>query len=72
MKIKIKKDECLFSEAGLHICDQNGIALVATEDTECEIADEHYERVKQLIIEHRLRYGFDENGDIPEQKAKEE
>jgi hypothetical protein len=70
MKIKIKKNECLFSEEGLHICDQNGIALTASEDTECEIAEEHFERVKQLVISHRLRYGFDEDGNIPQPKEE--
>ena len=65
MKIKIRKNEALFSQEGLHILDEKGIAILAQEDTECDIAEEHVERVKQIVIAQRLRYGLDENGDVP-------
>lgn len=63
MNIKILKDEYLFSNEGLHICDENGIAIKATEDTDCDVADEHFERVKELVISGRILKGLDENGD---------
>ena len=74
MKIKIRKNEALFSQEGLHILDEKGIAVLAQEDIECDIAEEHFERVKQIVIAQRLRYGLDENRDVPvvEEPAIEE
>jgi len=65
MKLTIKKGEELFSEQGFHILGSDDIAIVASEDTECEIAEEHFERVKEIVVSKRLKYGFDEYGNIP-------
>lgn len=66
MKLKILKGEALFSEQGLHILGSDDVAVIASEDTECEIAEEHFERVKGIVISNRLKYGFDEYGNIPQ------
>jgi hypothetical protein len=68
MKMKILKGEYLFSEQGTHICDENGFALIAEEDTECHILPEHLERVQALVIEDRVLRGLDAEGNpIPEE-----
>lgn len=73
MKIQILKGEYLFCEQGTHVCDENGFAKIAEEDTECEISDEHYERVRNLVVSDREFRGLDANGiplsiepDVPE------
>ena len=66
MKLKILKGEALFSEQGLHILGSDDVAVIASEDTECEIAEEHFDRVKELVVSNRLKYGFDEDGNIPQ------
>lgn len=72
MRIKIFKDEHLFSEQGLHICDARGFATTAAEDTECEVSDEHAERVLNIIAADRKRRGLDENGNpLPEEATGE-
>lgn len=68
MLIKILKGEELFSKQGTHICDSNGIAIVAIEDTECEI-DDRIETVKNILKQKRLDRGLDEDGNpIPQQE----
>ena len=62
MKIKILKDEYLFSEQGTHVCDAQGFAIKASEDVECEVSDEHAERIKELLKAERLNRGLDEEG----------
>lgn len=62
MKIKILKDEYLFSEQGTHVCDKHGFAIKASEDVECEVNEEHAERVKALLKASRLNAGLDEEG----------
>lgn len=61
MKIKILKGEWLYSKQGTHICDENGIAKVATEDTECEVS-ERVEIVLELVKQHRASQGLDAQG----------
>mgnify|MGYP003329526729 CR=1 FL=1 len=66
MKIKILAGEYLISEQGTHICDSNGFAMRAEEDTECEIK-ERVDVVLEIIKNDRLNHGLDENGNpIPE------
>lgn len=62
MKIKILKDEYLFNEQGLHIIDENGFAIKATEDTECEVS-ERADFILELLKVERNNRGLDENGD---------
>ena len=64
MIIKILKDEYLFSYQGTHICDEKGMAIKASEDTDCDIAEEHHQRVYDLIIADRAFKGLDENGNL--------
>lgn len=64
MKIKILKDEYLFSEQGTHVCDEHGFAIKASENVECEVNEEHAERVKALLKENRLNAGLDEEGNL--------
>lgn len=71
MKLKILKGEALFSEQGLHIIGSDDVAIIASEDTECEIAEEHFEQVKGIVVSNRLKYGFDEDGNIPQPKQEE-
>ncbi len=61
MLIKILKGEELFSKQGTHICDSKGIALVATEDTECEV-DDRIDMVKSILKQKRLDRNLDEEG----------
>ncbi len=61
MLIKILKGEEIFSEQGLHICDDNGIAIITSEDTECEV-NERVDFVQQLLTEKRLNRGLDKDG----------
>lgn len=68
MKIKILKDEYLFSEVGTHICDEKGFAIKASEDTECEVEDSHVERVQALLTVDRANRGLDSNGNVVEPK----
>lgn len=73
MKIKILKDEYLFSEQGTHVLDEQGFAVLAQEDCECEVSDEQVERVSALLKAERNFKGLDENGNpIPEQPQPEE
>jgi hypothetical protein len=60
--MKIRKGEELFNEQGLHILNSKGIAIVAEQDTECDILPEHLDRVKQIIVSNRLAKGLDEEG----------
>lgn len=70
MLIKILKGEELFSKEGTHICDGNGIAIVATEDTECEVND-RIDIVKNILKQKRLDRGLDEDGNpVPEQEKE--
>lgn len=62
--MKILKDEYLFDSNGLHILDDRGIATRATEDVECEVDEQHLERVIAIVIKDRARRGLDANGDI--------
>jgi hypothetical protein len=72
MKIKILKGEYLFSENGTHICDNLGFAKIADEDVECEINEEHFDRVQDLITSDRLFRGLDAEGNkIPEPQPEE-
>ena len=72
MKIKLLKDDYIFSETGTHICDSDGFALKATEDSEFEIGDEHFERVSNLVVADRLSRGLDADGKrIPKPKPQE-
>jgi hypothetical protein len=64
MIIKILKDEYLFSNEGTHICDENGIAIKASEDTDCDIAEVHHQRVYDLVVSNRAFRGLDENGNL--------
>lgn len=67
MKIKILKDEYLFSEQGAHVLDARGIAIRASDDIEVEVLDEHVERVKDILTQGRLIRGLDADGiPIPE------
>lgn len=60
--MKILKGEHLFNKDGLHILDSKGIAIVADQDTECEISPEHLDRVQKIVIENRLAKGLDADG----------
>lgn len=62
MKIKILKGEYLFNEEGTHICDSSGFARIAEEDVDCEINDEHFERVQNLVVSDRQFRGLDADG----------
>jgi len=62
MKMMIKKGEYIFSEQGTHVCDESGIAIRAEADVECEINEEHYPRVSDLVSADRLHRGLDING----------
>ena len=53
MKLQILKGEYLFSEQGTHVLDERGFAVQAQEDCECEVSEEHYERVSQLVASDR-------------------
>lgn len=62
MIIKILKGEHLFSEAGTHVCDANGIAIAASVDTDCEVDDIHAERVLNIVTQDRANRGLDPEG----------
>jgi len=73
MKLQILKGEYLFSEQGTHVLDERGFAIPAEENCECEVSDEHVERVSALLKAERNFKGLDENGNpIPEQPQPEE
>lgn len=61
MLIKILKGEQIFSEQGVHVCDERGFAIVASEDTDCEVTD-RIEIVKQILKDQRAMRGLDEDG----------
>lgn len=48
-KILIKAGEPLWTPQGTHLLDENGIAVLAEEDTICEIDDSKAEMVIQII-----------------------
>lgn len=62
MKIKIFKGECLYSEAGTHVCDERGFAITASEDTEVDIHDQEASRVMMLLELERMVRGLDRDG----------
>lgn len=62
MKIKILKDEYIFSKIGLHVCDENGFAIRAKEDTTCDVLKEHADRVKEILALERSNRGLDADG----------
>lgn len=62
MKIKILKDEHLFSNEGTHICDGRGFAIKASEDQYCDVSEEHVDRVRQLLAVNRVMRGLDADG----------
>ena len=71
--MKILKGEHLFNKEGLHILDSKGIAVVAGQDTECDILPEHLDRVKQIVVNNRLAKGLDEDGnEIKKEEPKDE
>lgn len=61
MIIKILKGENLFDDNGLHICDENGFAIVASEDCEIDVSN-RVDIVKKLLKDSRELMGLDENG----------
>jgi len=75
--MKILKGEHLFSALGTHICDAKGVAIKATEDVECDIIPEHFDRVKSIIETERSIKGLDAEGkpiievtpDLPQDEA---
>lgn len=52
-KILIYKGEHLFSNKGVHVLDERGFAKLADMDLECEVEDDHYDRVSLLLEESR-------------------
>jgi hypothetical protein len=65
MKIKILKDEYLFNQSGHHICDKDGFATKAEQETECEVDDSIADRVMSLIVEDRAIRGLMPDGSLP-------
>jgi hypothetical protein len=61
MLIKILKGETLYSAQGTHICDDKGFALIAEEDTDCNVQD-RIDIVMQILKEQRLGRGLNEDG----------
>jgi len=60
--MKILKGENLFSKFGTHVLDEKGIAIQASEDTECNILPEHLDRVKFIVEQNRKKRGLDAEG----------
>jgi hypothetical protein len=64
MIIKILKGEYLFSPQGTHVCDEKGFATIAEVDTECNIDEEHYQRVRDVVVADREFRGLDSEGNV--------
>lgn len=54
-KILIKAGEPLWTEQGTHLLDENGFAVVAQEDTICQVPDEKLELISSIIEHNRPR-----------------
>ncbi len=65
MKIKILKDEYIFSSRGTHICDDKGFAIQAQEDQELSIDDDCSEKVASLLSQERAMRGLMPDGSEP-------
>lgn len=65
MKIKILKDEYLFSQDGCHICDSSGFAVKAQDDQDCEVNEQHSDRVISLLSQDRSMRGLMPDGSLP-------
>ena len=65
MKVKILAGEYLFSEQGVHICNDLGFATKADADVEVEVSDEKVDHVKTLLAIDRLNRGLDAEGNAP-------
>ncbi len=61
MLIKILKGEQIFSEHGTHVCDDNGFAIIASQDMECEV-NNRIETVIEILKEQRAIRGLDQDG----------
>lgn len=74
MKVKILAGEYLFSEQGVHVCNDLGFATKADADVEVEIADDKADQVKALLVIDRLNRGLDAEGNTPVlvEEAKDE
>lgn len=57
MQVTLKSGDNLWSEEGTHICDERGMAIVVTEDTTVDIADEAYANAWQVIQSWRETRG---------------
>lgn len=62
MKIKILKDEYLFSNRGTHMCDNKGFAIRAQEDQELTVDDDCSENVASLLSQERAMRGLMPDG----------
>lgn len=65
MKIKILKGEYLFNQDGCHICDSSGFAMKAQDDQECEVAEQHSDKVISLLSQDRALKGLLPDGSLP-------
>lgn len=61
--IKLVTGDNLWSNEGIHVCDENGIVIIVKEDVELQIEDENtFNNVKTILTDERLKRGVDENG----------
>jgi len=65
MLIQLFPGDNLWSPQGTHVCDERGIALVVTEDTEVDIADAVADRCLAIIRDGRVIRGLDPDTGLP-------
>lgn len=65
MIIVIRPGETLWTPEGYHLLDVRGIAAIATEVTEIDIAAERYDAVLEIVKGNRAIQGLDPDTGLP-------
>lgn len=65
MKLLLRSGEILWSNRGLHVCDEKGFAVVLSEDTQVEIDDDVAQRAWDLIRADRDFRGVNAETGLP-------
>ena len=65
MEIKLIAGDNDWSTEGHHICNENGFALVLTEEKTINVSSEVYNRILPIIQDCRVFRGLNPDGTVP-------
>lgn len=70
--VLVKKGEPLWSEQGTHILDENGFAILAQEDTECNVPDDKFELIFAVIEHNRQKQEIEQTNSQVDQNNNQD